>query len=95
MSYEIALRIDNPVNLAEMRPGRIVGCGLYQDWTYLAVRPTQRDNREGIFLAVRPHAHHPFVTLRFAFRPEDGEFVTWSGTYHATLGDAIADFEHR
>lgn len=94
-SYPVVV-VTDPASPHEMIVGEPVALGLFQDWTLLGATLTDRgEDREGVFVAVRPHRYHPFVTERFGFRADDGAFVVWSGTYHETLADALASFAER
>ena len=48
---------------------------------------------EGVLLAVLPLSPTPWVTWRYT-RTEDG-LACWSGHYHFTFDDAVADFKER
>jgi hypothetical protein len=48
---------------------------------------------EGVVLAALPLSPTPWVTWRFTNTP-DG-LACWSGHYHFTFDDAVADFKER
>lgn len=84
---------EDPASFADIKVGRPIAPGLRQDWTVLDVHQTGRN--EGIVLVVRPHTYHPFVTERIGWRDGDNAFVVWSGTYHESLTEALAEFVDR
>lgn len=77
--------------LEAVRPGLSVETfGLRQEWTVLALSVVSSDQAlrpQGLLLAVREHAYHPFV-IELVYI-ERGHLVAYLGTYHPTLEEAL------
>lgn len=84
--------VRDPQSSADMiaTRGEPLAMGLYESWTLLEV--FAQTTRQGYFLAVRPHRHHPYVVMWYSIQPDPSGFVPVSGNYFESLEEAWETF---
>lgn len=77
--------VRDPQSSADMiaARGEPLALGLYEPWTLLEVLAS--DNRNGVFLAVRPHRYSSFVVMHYHIDNRDDGFIPTSGHYYENL----------